>query len=94
MESIYSCSNSDSANSGSANPRCCYETYDTLNMSEPIAELSEPIAELLIPKAPKVQMSGDVILLDLEGVVPGWETYTFSLDTVQPGPKVRHLHSS
>ena len=58
-------------------------------MSEPI----EPIAELLMPLIPEAHMSGDVVLLDIEGVVPGWETYVFSLDVIQPGRKVSCLHS-
>ena len=54
--------------------------------------MSRPIAELIMSKVPKVQMSGNVILLDIEGVVPGWETYTFSIDTTQPGQQIRFLH--
>ena len=55
--------------------------------------MTEPIAELLMLKAPQIQMSGDVILLDIVNVVPGWETYTFSLDTIHPGEKVSSLFS-
>ncbi|KAF8545555.1 hypothetical protein OG21DRAFT_1528413, partial [Imleria badia] len=49
--------------------------------------MTEPITELLMPKAPQIQMSGDVILLDIDDVVPGWETYTFTLDAIHPGEK-------
>ncbi|KAF8549313.1 hypothetical protein OG21DRAFT_1488645 [Imleria badia] len=49
--------------------------------------MPEPIAELLLAKVPQIHMSGDVILLDIDDVVPGWETYTFSLDTIHPGEK-------
>jgi hypothetical protein len=50
-------------------------------MPEPI----EPITELLIPQVPEAHMSGDIVLLDIEGVVPDWGTYVFSLDVAQPG---------
>ncbi|KAF8548232.1 hypothetical protein OG21DRAFT_1489555 [Imleria badia] len=49
--------------------------------------MTEPITELLMPKAPLIQMSGDVILLDIDDVVPGWETYMFTLDAIHPGEK-------
>lgn len=83
-QGIYSYSNSDSANPGGANPRLRY--HDNHNMPD-------PIEELLIPQLPEAHMSGDVVLLDIDGVVPGWGTYVFSLDVVQPGQKVSHSHS-
>ena len=54
--------------------------------------MSRPIAELIMPKVLKVQMSENDILLDIEDVVSGWETYTFSIDTTQPRQQVRFLH--
>jgi hypothetical protein len=50
--------------------------------------MTEPITELLMPKVPQIQMSGEVRLLDINNVVPGWETYTFTLDAIHPGKKV------
>ena len=50
--------------------------------------MTEPITKLLMPKAPQIQMSGNVILLDINNVVPGWETYMFTLDAIHPGEKV------
>ena len=76
---MYSSTNSDLAKSGCAN--LTTQLGYSLNMTE-------PIAELLMPKAPQIQMSGDVILLDIDVVVPGWETYTFTLDAIHPGEKV------
>lgn len=35
-------------------------------------------------------MSRDIILLDIDDITPGWETYMFSLDTIHPGVKVRY----
>ncbi|KAG8220578.1 hypothetical protein J3R82DRAFT_2799 [Butyriboletus roseoflavus] len=49
--------------------------------------MTDPIAELLMLKAPQIYMSGDTVLLDIEDVIPDWETYTFSLNTVHPGEK-------
>lgn len=51
-------------------------------------DLPDPIRQHLIPRCPTVQMSGDIILLDIDGVVPEWETYEFAINTVQPGEKV------
>lgn len=56
-------------------------------------ELIELITELLMPPIPKAHISGDIVLLDIEGVVPGWGTYMFSLDVVEPGQKVSCLLS-
>ena len=50
--------------------------------------MTEPIAKLLMPKAPQIQMSGDIILIDINDVVPGWETHTFTLDAIHPREKV------
>ena len=55
--------------------------------------MTKPIAELLMPKAPQIQMSGDVILLDIDNVVLGWETYMFTLDAIHPGEKVNTFNS-
>ena len=41
-----------------------------------------------IQKAPVVKMSGDVVLLDINNIVPQWDIYTFSLDIQLPGKKV------
>ncbi|KAG6374926.1 hypothetical protein JVT61DRAFT_3670 [Boletus reticuloceps] len=49
--------------------------------------MSESITELLIPQIPQVGVSGDVVLLDIEDVVPGWGTYVFSLDIAHLGRK-------
>jgi hypothetical protein len=50
--------------------------------------MTKPITEFLMSKVPQLQMSGDIILLDIDNVVPGWETYTFTLDAIHPGKKV------
>jgi hypothetical protein len=33
-------------------------------------------------------MLEDVVLLDIDGVSPVWDTYSFYLDIASPGPKV------
>lgn len=50
------------------------------------------LTDILIPNIPGIDISGDTILLDIEGVVPGWETYMFSLNAIQPGETVRKLY--
>ncbi|KAG6377987.1 hypothetical protein JVT61DRAFT_14783 [Boletus reticuloceps] len=52
--------------------------------------MTEPITELLMPKAPQIHISGDVILLDIDNLVPGWETYTFSLDEKKIVLRIKH----
>jgi hypothetical protein len=49
---------------------------------------ADAIQEWMIPRCPLVEMSGDILLLHLDNVVPGWETYEFALHTEQPGEKV------
>jgi len=66
-----------------ANP--CLHYHDSHNMPD-------PIEELFMPQLLKAHMSGDIVLLDIDGVVPGWGTYMFSLDVVQPEWNVSHLH--
>ncbi|KIK75426.1 hypothetical protein PAXRUDRAFT_19013 [Paxillus rubicundulus Ve08.2h10] len=41
----------------------------------------------LIRKGPIVHMSGNTILLDIEGIVPVWDMYTLSLNIKYPGEK-------
>ncbi|KIK41647.1 hypothetical protein CY34DRAFT_85072, partial [Suillus luteus UH-Slu-Lm8-n1] len=39
-----------------------------------------------------INMLEDVVLLDIDGISPIWDTYSFCLDIASPGPKVsRHL---
>ncbi|KAG6372461.1 hypothetical protein JVT61DRAFT_7560 [Boletus reticuloceps] len=40
-----------------------------------------------IKKAPLLDMSGNVILLHIDNIVPQWDTYTFVLDIKEPGRK-------
>jgi hypothetical protein len=39
-------------------------------------------------KSYAVSMLEDVILLDIDGVVSGWDSYTFNLNIASPGTKV------
>ena len=45
-----------------------------------------------IHKAPTIQTSGNVILLDNDGVVPCWDLYTFSINVKNPGEKVSVIY--
>lgn len=48
-------------------------------------QLIQPIMEVL-----QIEMSDNIILLDIEGIVPRWNTYTFNLHMKHPGENV-HL---
>ncbi|KAF8833541.1 hypothetical protein BDN67DRAFT_1017432 [Paxillus ammoniavirescens] len=45
-----------------------------------------------IQKAPVIYISGNTVLLDIDGVVPAWDVYTFSMDVQEPGQKQMILH--
>ncbi|KIK80003.1 hypothetical protein PAXRUDRAFT_16027 [Paxillus rubicundulus Ve08.2h10] len=40
-----------------------------------------------IQKAPVIYISSNTVLLDIDGVVPAWDVYTFSMDVQEPGQK-------
>lgn len=46
-----------------------------------------------IEQPPVLDMSGDVILLDIDSIVPPWDIYTFSLNIQEPGVKVSFVWS-
>ena len=45
-----------------------------------------------IRKAPTIQTSGNVILLNIDNIVPCWDLYTFSIKVKNPGEKVSFIY--